>query len=668
MEILDQGSQSTARYILDLYRSTGSERLYRSKIMIVGYEGVGKTTLLDTLFPFEGVLKTKKGRDQKKSRYLLLQGPCLSLFQQPQDKPQARKLDQVIKFGPGGYVLEAIQKDFKFVLSPPSGSASPQWKLYAESEATFGKWRAQLIRASKNTATHGIEIKKATVTHPYVENQLAGKGSLQVSIWDFAGQHEFYNTHHHFLNKRTVFLVLWNMKKGAQGLESLRFWLNSLAIHLGRGPAPGSGDDRTDFSIFIVGTHQDCAMEIEDKSTKIAMIIEELGLGRVPIQCFEVSCATLENIALLQRAIFESMLSHSYMGETISTTYLIVQQTIEEIRLESTSELQMPTLLHVLNHCQRRVKIQEDTLKRALSLFSLWGECVYFPDHPELASIVFLDPSFLAKAVLGNLFNPASKQFFPDGIIQHGDLRQIWMQFSKLKGKGFWTFAARLMAVMEKFEVSFPLQRDPSVPFEERSSLITSFLPDTLPPEKRRDHWPIDPPSNLKVEVERAVFFNVLPEELVSRLLVRLQSLIQENLVSRRNLILRDRNGNLANLEISVENNSLCATLRGEKLESCEALMKQIIYEIDYTCKNYSGVARWESVRSPFSQTAQIPMDEILRDQKLPIEDRTLQCPDTHFPLSPDYLLHLAGHQALPPNQGSLCPFVLCLIPIFRFS
>jgi len=47
----------------------------------------------------------------------------------------------------------------------------------------------------------------------------------------------------------------------------------------------------------------------------------------------------------------------------------------------------------------------EDLVKRALGLLSLWGECVYFESPPKLSDIVILDPRFLAKGILADLFS-----------------------------------------------------------------------------------------------------------------------------------------------------------------------------------------------------------------------------------------------------------------------
>ena len=75
----------------------------------------------------------------------------------------------------------------------------------------------------------------------------------------------------------------------------------------------------------------------------------------------------------------------------------------------------------------------ESLVKRALGLLSLWGECVYFDSPPELASLVILDPRFLAKGILADLFNPDSttQGMRNDGIVKHGDLVHIWPSSGK---------------------------------------------------------------------------------------------------------------------------------------------------------------------------------------------------------------------------------------------
>lgn len=80
--------------------------------------------------------------------------------------------------------------------------------------------------------TDGISIKKWNVQ------------SIEYSIWDFAGQTVYYNTHQFFLSNRAVYLLVWNVRLGHEH-AGLEFWLSSIECHAPKAP------------IFIVGTHID---------------------------------------------------------------------------------------------------------------------------------------------------------------------------------------------------------------------------------------------------------------------------------------------------------------------------------------------------------------------------------------------------------------------------
>ena len=63
--------------------------------------------------------------------------------------------------------------------------------------------------------------------------------------WDFAGQEEYYATHQCFLSQRSLYLLIWDVTKGEQGVASLKPWLDNLETRV-----PNS-------TVIIVGTHYD---------------------------------------------------------------------------------------------------------------------------------------------------------------------------------------------------------------------------------------------------------------------------------------------------------------------------------------------------------------------------------------------------------------------------
>ena len=45
IDMLQQGCKKTVQFMMDLFRSPDADALYRSKLMVVGFESVGKTTV-----------------------------------------------------------------------------------------------------------------------------------------------------------------------------------------------------------------------------------------------------------------------------------------------------------------------------------------------------------------------------------------------------------------------------------------------------------------------------------------------------------------------------------------------------------------------------------------------------------------------------------------------
>ena len=105
-------------------------------------------------------------------------------------------------------------------------------ELYFADKETQEKWLSRLKRVCMNEATHGIEIQSMeidnAITQEYFQKRRntesnkdkgKGKGKLELSVWDFAGQHDYYNNHLYLLSTRTVFMVLWKLHEWRENLN-----------------------------------------------------------------------------------------------------------------------------------------------------------------------------------------------------------------------------------------------------------------------------------------------------------------------------------------------------------------------------------------------------------------------------------------------------------------
>ena len=79
---------------------------------------------------------------------------------------------------------------------------------------------------------------------------------IKLSLWDFAGQEFYYNTHHTFLATDAVYLIVFNLVKLKQEklryseLERIKYWMKSIHQH-------------ADSPIILVGTHLDCVDQVD---------------------------------------------------------------------------------------------------------------------------------------------------------------------------------------------------------------------------------------------------------------------------------------------------------------------------------------------------------------------------------------------------------------------
>jgi len=676
IEIRNQGTKSIVQYIIDLCKSPNSNPLYRTKLMVVGYENVGKTTLLDCLFPIMNTIEVPNFLGVNYKYYFTLEGKYLKQYF------QGKLYKQYILENKEWSLTKKVKKEKNFGIKIEKiQNPKEKIKLYFEDEEMRDKWIERLRRLTLNAATHGIEVnnhiwKSSTLNqHQHQNNNFEAKqeengkekkdkdDEVEYSTWDFAGQNDYYNTHHYFLSNRSIFLVLYRMDKGIKGLESLDFWLKSLSSHLNQNYCDGKG--KPFYSIIVIGTFLDSIIDNqndEDKNlrqTKIMKIYDKSGLKSPPFY-FEVSCSTLENIDELREIIFNVSLSHSYMGEKIPIGYLLIEKSIYELRKLNQNH-PIIEIQELINHVQSQFRssfefeFDIDFTKRALKLLHEWGICIYFDEPIELSNVVVLDPQHFTKKILGNLFkaDESIRQLRSNGIIDYSQLNKIW--------NGPTDLIDTYLSLLQKFEVCFILKGQQNG--NQKKLIIPNLLSEDkmeITEEKLEKKWPITIPRG-EIEIERIFSFNQVPSEMVSRLLVRFHGQIVDNIIWRRGVLLKHFNDNknenenvLCLLEVKMSENLFEIRIRGKEREKCLEIMKYVYEEVKNVSGNYGGVKWKECVRSPHFSKGLIDLNDIHQDCKLELKDRKLKCPITHFPIYGEDLLFKTGLLDSLDNQNNI--------------
>jgi len=620
------------QYVVDVKVNVA---LSRTKLMVVGYQKVGKTSLIEALFPFVTSHPVAHNGQQVRLEIGGAKELCIHTSK------EKKSFLPLFTSKPAKILTTATRvslADGKWSVGNPGtstvelkhgGGASPLL-FTIEDEKDRTEVTKRLRRMCGDERTHGIDIQKHAVPllslplsspaspSPVSSSPLSPSTSslslaspdltLELSVWDFGGQHEYYNNHHYFLSARSIFLVVWNVVDGERGVLGLEFWLRSLKAHLPPPPDPAQADPAKPlYSIIVVGTHMDELVNPEMTKPLREQRIAELftrrcDMGNLPFEYVEVSSRTGKSMAHLYERIIASARGHAYMGELIPRSYLRVEEEVMKLRQERRD---LPVVDLQTEFLPRFASTGQEEALRALALLHAWGECVHFPGSSLLSKYLVVDPAFLTQDILSALFHPDHAPFFPEGVLDHKALTGIWPQYQAK--------AEFLLALMEKFEVCFELgprrgetlevaseapveEEDPAlarprVDFWDRRSIVASYLPEEPPPEVfNTTVWPPLCPAGTS-ELCRLYTFNIIPRELVSRLLVRLHSRVDEKVLWRTGLFLESAaHGVKVLLRAIIPENVLEVIVRGAEDSLAKGIMQMIEGQVTIVARHYAGI------------------------------------------------------------------------------
>ena len=253
-------------------------------------------------------------------------------------------------------------------------------------------------------------------------------GPITFRTWDFGGQREYYATHQYFLSKRSLYLVVWKITDGERGIDSLHSWLLNIQCR-----APNS-------PVIIVGTHYDLVKEyyppffssdlqnmIRERYMTDAVDADKRGLPRV-VASLEVSAKTRYNIRLLANLIYETATEMRTNGskerlleQKVPATYLALEEVISQLAYERKVSKIEPVLhgdqyqVEVARALKERYNLvfrDHSELQQATRFLHENGVMLHYDDS-NLKDLYFLDPQWLcdilAHVVTIREINPFAK-------------------------------------------------------------------------------------------------------------------------------------------------------------------------------------------------------------------------------------------------------------------
>lgn len=269
MEVLTGGLDAMRSWMSDQLRS--GERSFRMKLMFVGQENVGKTSLVRAI-------KRQIAGDSYVERNGGGNGDSKS----------------------GG---ASSNQNASSAGSSTSGSST------ASSSATGAAPSPSLL------STDGIDIETLTMTH--VDSIDQSKHVLQFTVLDFAGQEIYYGTHQVFLTERAVYMVVWDLRKSPKE-SRVDFWLHAITAAAPKSP------------IFLVGTHLD-DKSVDPKAVLAKLeVLLPIYRKRFRIRGLEmVSCTSGDNISAMVTNICNAAFREPSMGAKFPTSHFIFEEHLQ---------------------------------------------------------------------------------------------------------------------------------------------------------------------------------------------------------------------------------------------------------------------------------------------------------------------------------------------------
>ena len=300
------------------------------------------------------------------------------------------------------------------------------------------------------------------------------KKTFHFSVWDLAGQREYYATNQCFLSKYSLCLLVWNIIEGDGGIDDLKPWLNTISAR-----APGS-------PVIIVGTFLDKVSEEDRRSGILDGLLQKVAELTQQYDQLNVTNVTvvglkgqMENVGRLKDYVYNAATEYEVkgqpvMGQLIPSCYHALDaklSTIHHLVKEGKHEPIMLTaeFQKMAMDCNL-VDIQNDAdeLYAVTHFLCEAGSLLHYEDHKHnLDHLYFVDPHWLYDLMSMVVTVKGQNPYVKQGVLRSKNL----FRDKQLPYKYFDQF----LTLLNRFEIALPLDKD------HKRVLIPSMLPGKCP-------------------------------------------------------------------------------------------------------------------------------------------------------------------------------------------
>ncbi len=478
-------------------------------------------------------------------------------------------------------------------------------KLLIVGEGGTGK--SSLLRALRNetfdpqlSSTHGIEVDRLELSHLH--------HTIILNTWDFGGQQIYNATHQFFLTKRSLYVVVWNARLGAEQ-GRLHYWLNTI-----QALAPDS-------PVLLVATHID--ERAPDLNFQLYKEVYPQLVGNL-----SVSNKSGAGLTALKTMLIDQALRLPLMGQPLPQKWLAVEKVLLD-RPEHHIDA------NTYASCCASCGVEADIAKGELGnyLHDL-GKILYFRDDYVLSNLVVLKPNWVTKAISLVLEDKAISM--ANGILLHSDLPRIWATDDE--GRPYEPYLYPIfLRLMERFYLSYQIEAD-----KPSDHSMHSLIPQLLPyqPPLNLPPWPKTPAED-QTQVEMVYRFDFVPAGIMSWFIVHTHRYSQNQ--HWREGVLLTYQGHQARVELNPIKRELRLLVWGVQPHNFFTILMNTV---DIILSRFQGliierripcICHWErGVAEPCPHF--YPYEELVR--RMEAKRYKVECPNTFTDVSVPTLLY----------------------------
>ena len=378
----------------------------------------------------------------------------------------------------------------------------------------------------------GPHMDVATVEYPPRAKTTRDRPRVTLHMIDFAGNAIYQCTHKCFLTYRSVFVCVWDVTDGKEGLQRLTPWLRSIQACV-----PSYSP------VLLVATHIDQRPSLSPNTIiqweeELFGSISELPKSRYarqrglpPImQSVVMNCLRKEDTDMLLKDIYEIVirmrhpnLQVSLIENMVPRSYQELQSLVEvKVRSLCRDKHRAPVLRHeefidyvrsLTLHDPNDLEHDEEEFTLACNFLHEAGAIVHFRSQVVgVSDLYFLDPQWLFNALSAIIRQLAFGQY-SSPIVTSEELPLVF-QKAKVPSSLYGSF----LAMLESFDIIVSLD------FNNNKLLIPSLLPKTPP-----DYYPgYDLSQEDKNLISQYINFEYIPPSLFPQLIARVLLYIRQ--------------------------------------------------------------------------------------------------------------------------------------------